>query len=214
MSAVGSLTERKGADMTDADEQQLTAAAGKVAKRKPAEEDIAAFKDLEAAKKERPPLPRITLVEGKMNVEHPDKQAGWFHLRRAFGCCNHTFLVTSLSQMFNAANGNERAVNQMVEIVRSVKPEDEIQAAMAVQMATAHYLAMDTAGLASKSQDPDISNSRLNMTAKLMTAFGKQVEALKRHRGRTEQRVVVEHVHVHEGGQAIVGAVEGGGERK
>jgi hypothetical protein len=37
------------------------------------------------------------------------------------------------------------------------------------------------------------------------------LEALNRHRGRGEQKVRVEHVHVHSGGQAIVGAVEGGG---
>jgi hypothetical protein len=38
-----------------------------------------------------------------------------------------------------------------------------------------------------------------------------QVEALNRHRGKGQQKVTVEHVHVHKGGQAIVGAVQGGG---
>jgi hypothetical protein len=36
------------------------------------------------------------------------------------------------------------------------------------------------------------------------------LEALNRHRGKGQQKVTVEHVHVHEGGQAIVGNVEGG----
>ena len=35
--------------------------------------------------------------------------------------------------------------------------------------------------------------------------------ALDKHRGKGQQRVTVEHVHVHEGGQAIVGNVEAGG---
>jgi hypothetical protein len=39
------------------------------------------------------------------------------------------------------------------------------------------------------------------------------LEALNRHRGKGQQKVTVEHVHVHEGGQAIVGNVEGGGMR-
>jgi hypothetical protein len=34
-----------------------------------------------------------------------------------------------------------------------------------------------------------------------------QVEALQRYRGKGQQKVTVEHVHVHAGGQAIVGAV-------
>jgi hypothetical protein len=34
---------------------------------------------------------------------------------------------------------------------------------------------------------------------------------LNRHRGKCQQKVTVEHVHVHSGGQAIVGAVAPGG---
>ena len=37
------------------------------------------------------------------------------------------------------------------------------------------------------------------------------LEALNRNRGKGQQKVTVEHVHVHSGGQAIVGAVQGGG---
>jgi hypothetical protein len=39
------------------------------------------------------------------------------------------------------------------------------------------------------------------------------LDALNRHRGKGAQKVTVEHVHVHEGGQAIVGNIEsrGGG---
>jgi hypothetical protein len=43
------------------------------------------------------------------------------------------------------------------------------------------------------------------------------LEALNRHRGKGQQKVTIEHVHVHEGGQAVVGVVEtpgGGGQKK
>jgi hypothetical protein len=41
------------------------------------------------------------------------------------------------------------------------------------------------------------------------------LEALNRHRGKGQQKVTVEHVHVHSGGRAVVGMVEapGGGDR-
>lgn len=37
------------------------------------------------------------------------------------------------------------------------------------------------------------------------------LEALNRHRGKGQQKISVEHVHVHSGGQAIVGHVENPG---
>lgn len=43
---------------------------------------------------------------------------------------------------------------------------------------------------------------------KLSRVYNEQMEALRRHRGKGQQKVTVKHVHVHEGGQAIVGNVE------
>jgi hypothetical protein len=50
---------------------------------------------------------------------------------------------------------------------------------------------------------------------KLGRTFSVLLDALNRHRGKGQQKVTVEHVHVHEGGQAIVGNVgtPGGGDR-
>jgi hypothetical protein len=47
---------------------------------------------------------------------------------------------------------------------------------------------------------------------KLARTFTTQMEALKRYRTGGQQRVTVEHVHVHQGGQAIVGHIESRGE--
>jgi hypothetical protein len=53
----------------------------------------------------------------------------------------------------------------------------------------------------------------LSQANKLSRTHATLLEALNRHRGKGQQKVTVEHVHVHEGGQAIVGNVEGGGTR-
>jgi hypothetical protein len=45
---------------------------------------------------------------------------------------------------------------------------------------------------------------------KLSRTHATLLEALNRHRGKGQQKVTVEHVHVHQGGQAIIGNVEGG----
>src|SRR5262245_17913539 len=57
-------------------------------------------------------------------------------------------------------------------------------------------------------QQQDSAQNALN---KLMRTFTNQMETLKRYRSGAQQTVKVEHVHVHEGGQAIVGNVEMGG---
>ncbi len=51
----------------------------------------------------------------------------------------------------------------------------------------------------------------LNQPNKLSRTYTMLLDALNRHRGKGQQKVTVEHVHVHQGGQAIVGAVEAGG---
>jgi hypothetical protein len=54
-----------------------------------------------------------------------------------------------------------------------------------------------------------------SLAVKLMRTYTAQVEALARLRRGGEQRVIVQHVNVNEGGQAIVGAVNqpGGSEK-
>ena len=53
----------------------------------------------------------------------------------------------------------------------------------------------------------------VNSAAKLLRAFAQQLEALQRYRGKGQQKVTVEHVQVHSGGQAIVGTVAAAGGR-
>ena len=50
----------------------------------------------------------------------------------------------------------------------------------------------------------------LNQANKLSRSFSTLLDALNRHRGKDQQKVTVEHVHIHSGGQAIVGAVAPG----
>jgi hypothetical protein len=45
------------------------------------------------------------------------------------------------------------------------------------------------------------------LPARLSRTYATLLEALNRHRGKGQQKVTVEHVHVHAGGQAVVGMV-------
>jgi hypothetical protein len=49
-----------------------------------------------------------------------------------------------------------------------------------------------------------------NLAIKLLRTYATLMEASQRYRGKGEQKMTVEHVHVHQGGQAIVGTVHRG----
>ena len=55
----------------------------------------------------------------------------------------------------------------------------------------------------------------LSQANKLSRTYAVLLDALNRHRGKGQQKVTVEHVHVHAGGQAVVGTMgaPGGGDR-
>jgi hypothetical protein len=57
------------------------------------------------------------------------------------------------------------------------------------------------------------TGENLSQANKLSWTYATLVDALNHHRGKGQQKVTVEHVHVHSGGQAVVGMVEtsGGG---
>ena len=82
-------------------------------------------------------------------------------------------------------------------------------------------VAVEVAGSLVKTLGQDASNraavvafaGRGVVRCPLTENLGAVLDALNRHRGKGAQKVTVEHVHVHEGDQAIVGNVEnpGGG---
>ena len=60
-------------------------------------------------------------------------------------------------------------------------------------------------------QSSVVKQANVNQANKMLRTFIAQVEAVKKYRTGGHQKVTVEHVHVNEGGQAIVGTVNQGG---
>jgi hypothetical protein len=89
-----------------------------------------------------------------------------------------------------------------------VKPTDIIEGMMAAQLFASHAAAMDCYRRAMLPNQTDYGREmNLKHAAKLTKANAAQVEALAKHRNKGQQKVIVEHVHVYQGGQAIVGSV-------
>jgi hypothetical protein len=90
-----------------------------------------------------------------------------------------------------------------------IGPKDELEGMMAAQLLAAHNAAMECYRRAMlPEQTFEGRQESLNQANKLSRSYTALLEALNRHRGKGQQKVTVEHVHVHSGGQAVVGVVE------
>ncbi len=103
-----------------------------------------------------------------------------------------------------------REANGLLKLAASLQPKTDYEAAVAVQMAMLHHMALDCARRA-MSRGATIEGRALNIAhaGKLSRSYATLLEALARSRGKTPQLVRVEHVTIN-GGQAIVGSVTGG----
>ena len=124
-----------------------------------------------------------------------------------------------LNAACDASRGNppsERDINQVLAAVTGIGAKDEIEGMLATQMVATHT-AIITTLCRQKESEMLLERERYgNLAVKLLRTFAAQVEALQRYRGKGQQHIRVEHVDVHAGGQAIVGAVtagEGGKEK-
>lgn len=147
---------------------------------------------------------------------HSD-HVGW-HLRfmANFGTASIHFAGAEFARIVEALRCHDRTateteVNGALAMIGSIEPGNEIEAALAVQMAATHALAMDFLGRARRADTVERADSATNRASKLLRTFTAQTEALAKMRRGGQQTVRVEHVHVHSGGQAIVANVSHGG---
>src|SRR5215204_3505049 len=154
---------------------------------------------------------RIATTVAPPHADH----TGWrSRLLEAFGTTSPAFADTEVNRLLHAmipegGVPSEAELNAAVAVVHGTRPRDEIEAMLASQMAVTHALAVDMLGHARQSPTVPYMQVCATLATKLQRTFVQQVETLAKLR-RGEQKVTVEHVHVHAGGQAIVGAVTRG----
>jgi hypothetical protein len=103
-----------------------------------------------------------------------------------------------------------------VALMKEMAPQNATEAMLATQMIAVNEAALNFLTRANlEGQPSDGVDRNVVRAARLMRVFSEQAELMQKLKGKSgQQKVVVEHVHVHEGGQAIVGAVNtrrGGG---
>jgi len=159
---------------------------------------------------------KVKKGESDRNFQVVEEDSGLavLQLMSGMGVADQDAANMLLTQVTNAQAGkNEvKSVNGAIALAFGIEPQDEVEGMLAVQMTAAHNLAME---YARRTMGNDLSlkqaNSLVNWTTKLMGLYARQVEALQKYRSKGQQRIVVQHVQVSEGGQAIIGNVNTGG---
>jgi hypothetical protein len=102
-----------------------------------------------------------------------------------------------------------RQRNAVIAVLAMSKPNNELESMMLAQTVSAHHAAMECYRRSMIPEQNALAfRETLNLASKLSRTSAELLLALGKYRSRGQQKVTVEHVHVHPGGQAIVGNVE------
>ena len=165
-----------------------------------------------------PPV-RVTLLRADACAEQtapPDGESKdwWSRLNKALGTVSTDFVRASLLQLQGAARSpfgtiSETAINAALAMIEAAAPRDELEGALAVQLACTHMAAMAILGKLDSGFGTDRRIAAFgSAAARLLRAYAMQVEVLRRLRNGGQQFVRVEHIHVNDGGQAVIGNVK------
>jgi hypothetical protein len=139
-------------------------------------------------------------------------------LKRIIGSDRDTFnrdvIRTTMACLWSPADQTDEQRAQQYEAAAiamvAFRPTDEIEAMIVGQALAMHSASMECSRRAMIREQPfEIAQGFRKAATSSSRTFIELLAALDRKRGKGgQQRVVVEHVHVHSGGQAIVGTIE------
>jgi hypothetical protein len=153
----------------------------------------------------------------EVKFPHNNTNGGEAHLLDTFGTASPGYAYEALGTLAAVLRDKGQdlptpvALNAALALVDSIEPANELEAMLAVQMAATHGLAMTMMTRTRQTDGLLQMQAQGGLAVKLLRTFTLQAEALAKLKRGGGQTVRVEHVHVHSGGQAIVGNVEAGG---
>lgn len=95
-----------------------------------------------------------------------------------------------------------------VDLAKTVNAANTAEKLIAHEIAVAHQVAMQQAAWALTERDPRMEIRRLQISARMMTTAQEGLLTLHKLKTAGPQSVTVQHVHVNDGGQAVVGNVQ------
>jgi hypothetical protein len=162
-----------------------------------------------------PSTPKSDQPAGELPEKLTNEKPAVARVHQAFATTDTELILSLLFQAMPTAGFGDANITMAhhytVAAIHSLGARDGLEALLAVQMVGVHNLAMKfLANAAVKDQTDYGTEVNVNRANRLLRTFTAQVEGLKKHRSKGEQLFTVEHVDVHSGGQAVVGAVNQG----
>lgn len=143
-----------------------------------------------------------------------ERQKSWVDL---FGTSDEALASLRLGQATGSlwypkgldAAGYEARMSDVIHTLAALKTVDEVERMLTSQMVACHHAAMECYRRAMiDGQSFEGRDSNLKHAEKLGATYAKLLDTLNKHRGKGQQKVTVEHIHVAPGGQAFVGNVD------
>ena len=138
-------------------------------------------------------------------------------MKAALGTTSSDFVNATLVQIQNASrlpSGgiSETSVNAVLAFIEGAEVKNEVDAALAIQMACIHAVTMAVLSRAGGAHGGDRHVAIMAAAAsKLARAYAIQVETLRRLRAGGSQYMRIEHIHIEPNAQAVIGNIESRG---
>jgi hypothetical protein len=151
----------------------------------------------------------------------PDLESHRKRLREAFGnTMSDEFVEVLLGKLLEALRPaaleslEEPTVNAALAIIDSMCPQSELEALLAVQIIAAGFSGLRLLRQSQQQMTQDYIDTYGNYAIKLLRLQNEMIQTFDRYRRGNKQTVEVRHVHIHPGGQGVVGIINPPGDRE
>jgi len=149
----------------------------------------------------------------------PDLESHRKRLRETFGdTLSDQFVDVILGKLVEALRPSpfdqleEATLNAGLAMLHSMQPQSEMQAFLAVEVIATGFSGLRFLRQSHTHMTQDFIDVYGNYAIKLLRLHGELLHTFDGHRRGNSQTVEVRHVHIHPGGQGVVGIVNSGGE--
>ncbi len=155
-------------------------------------------------------------VARPVSADLPDKS---FAIANTLDCSATAVALDASMHRTDLLQGRHMDVVALgVDAAQSIQAENSAEKMLAHQLAAAHRLSMEmmdrAMGWLNHSQNSQVASTEaarlMNASAKMMQTYQQGLSTLQRIRTGGQQTIQVQHVHVSQGGQAVIGNVQSG----
>jgi hypothetical protein len=168
----------------------------------------------EAAKTAPPRVGKLGPYGDVTPAAKAELQAHKAEFREVFGeTLSDEFVDEMLTQLGSAlAPGpwdalEPATLNAAIALIASIKPHTELEALFAVQIAATGFASLRFLQLGQRHLEDAYIDVYGGYATRLMRLQVELIQALDKHRRGNKQTVEVRHVHIHPGGQGVVGII-------